>query len=64
MAIEIGHKNVTSTQHYLKFPLDELRQYFPSLIPIIDNVVNSEKNTIRATKGRGTIYPNVYKLST
>ena len=62
--MEMGHKNVTTTQHYLRFQQDEIKQYFPSLIPIIDNVVNSEKNTIRATKGRGTIYPNVYKLST
>ena len=62
--MEMGHKSVTTTQHYLRFQLDELKDYFPSLIPIIDSVVNSDKNTIRATKGRGTIYSNVTKLST
>ena len=64
VAMEMGHKSTNTTMHYLRFQPDEIKQYFPSLIPIIDNVVNSEKNTIRATKGRGTIYPNVYKLST
>ncbi len=43
VAMEMGHKNVTTTQHYLKFQLDELRQYFPSLIPIIENMENIPK---------------------
>ena len=63
VAMEMGHKSTNTTMHYLRFQPDEIKQYFPSLIPIIDNVTNSDKNSIRATKGRGTIYDNVNKLS-
>ena len=40
----MGHKNVTTTQHYLRFQPDELKQYFPSLIPIIDNLNKRDEN--------------------
>ena len=60
----MGHKNVTTTQHYLRFQQDEIKQYFPSLIPIIESMENVQKNSIRGTKIRGTIYSNVSKLST
>ena len=63
VAMEMGHKNTNTTMNYLRFQPDEIKQYFPSLIPIIDNVTNSDKNSISATKGRGTIYDNVNKLS-
>ena len=43
VAMEIGHKNVTTTQYYLKFQPDELKQYFPSLIPIIESMENMPK---------------------
>ena len=63
VAMEMGHKNVTTTQHYLRFQPDEIKQYFPSLIPIIESMENVSKNTIRGTKMRGTIYSNDNKLS-
>ena len=63
VAMEMGHKNVTTTQHYLRFQPDELKQYFPSLIPIIENTENMQKSSIRGTKIRGTVYSNVSKLS-
>ena len=53
-AMEMGHKNVTTTQHYLKFQLDELRQYFPSLIPIIENMENMQKSGSMVTKSMVT----------
>ena len=62
--MEMGHKNVTTTQHYLKFQPDELKQYFPSLIPIIDNLTNVDGNVQDGNKKMGTQYSNVYKLST
>ena len=64
VAMEMGHKNVTTTQHYLRFQPDELKQYFPSLIPIIENTENMQKSSIRGTKIRGTVYSNVSKLYT
>ena len=64
VAMEMGHKNTTTTQHYLRFQPDELKQYFPSLIPIIEEMENMQKKSIRGTKMRGTIYPSVNKLST
>jgi hypothetical protein len=33
--MEMGHKNVTTTQQYLRFQLDELKDHFPSLLPIL-----------------------------
>ena len=63
VAMEMGHKSTNTTLHYLRFQQDEIKQYFPSLIPIIDNVVNSNKNSIRGTNIRGTEYSNVTKLS-
>jgi len=62
VAMEMGHKNVTTTQHYLRFPPDEIKQYFPSLIPIIEDMENMRKNSIRGTNIRGTQYPSVNKL--
>ena len=63
VAMEMDHKN-TTTQNYLRFQPDELKQYFPSLIPIIEEMENMQKKSIRGTKMRGTIYPSVNKLST
>ena len=62
VAMEMGHKNVTTTQHYLRFQPDEIKQYFPSLIPIIENIENMQINSIRGTKIRGTISSNTTKL--
>ena len=64
VAMEMGHKNVTTTQHYLRFQPDELKQYFPSLIPIIDNLANIDKNVQDGNKKMGTQYSNVSKLYT
>ena len=58
VAMEMGHKNVTTTQHYLRFQQDEIKQYFPSLIPIIDNITNVQDGN----KKMGTQYLNVFKL--
>ena len=60
--MEMGHKNVTTTQHYLKFQPDELKQYFPSLIPIIDDLTKVDGNVQDGNKKMGTQYSNVYKL--
>ena len=60
----MGHKSVTTTQHYLRFQLDELKDYFPSLIPIIDNLANIDKNVQDGNKKMGTQYSNVSKLYT
>ena len=59
----MGHKNVTTTQHYLRFQPDELKQYFPSLIPIIDNLNKRDENVQNGNKKMRTQYSNVYKLS-
>ena len=64
LLMEMGHKSVTTTQHYLKFQLDELKDYFPSLIPIIDNLANIDKNVQDGNKKMGTQYSNVSKLYT
>ena len=45
---------------YLRFQADEIKDHFPSLAPIIENM---QKNSIRATKTRATIYNNVSNLS-
>ena len=62
VAMEMGHKYVTTTQLYLRFQLDEIKDHFPSLIPIIESMENMQKNVIRGTKSRGTIYSNDNKL--
>ena len=64
VAMEMGHKSTNTTLHYLRFQPDEIKQYFPSLIPIIEKMENMQKNSIRGTKIRGTIYSNVSKLYT
>ena len=60
--MDMGHKYVTTTQLYLRFQLDEIKDHFPSLTPIIENMGNMQKNAIRGTKIRGTIYSNDNKL--
>ena len=44
VAMEMGHKNVTTTQEYLRFQPDEIKDHFPSLIPIIENMENVQKS--------------------
>ena len=61
-AMEMGHKNTNTTLLYLRFQPDEIKQYFPSLIPIIESMENVQKSSIRGTKIRGTIYNDVNKL--
>ena len=34
----MGHKSTNTTLHYLRFQPDEIKQYFPSLIPIIESM--------------------------
>ena len=62
VAMEMGHKSVTTTQHYLKFQLDELKDHFPSLIPIIEKMETVQNNITMGTKSMGTQYSNVNKL--
>ena len=62
VAMEMGHKYVTTTQLYLNFQLDEIKDHFPSLVPIIENMENIQKKSIRGTKIRGTYTTNVFKL--
>ena len=63
VTMEMGHKSVTTTQHYLKFQLDELKDHFPSLIPVIESMENVQINGTMGTKTMGTVYSNVNKLS-
>lgn len=63
VAMEMGHKNVTTTQHYLRFQPDEIKEYFPSLIPIIESMENMPKNMQDGNKKMGTQYSNFNKLS-
>ena len=63
VAREMGHTDTKTTHHYLQFQPDEIRQYLPSLIPIIEKMENMQKNSIRGTKMRETIYSSVNKLS-
>ena len=51
VAREMGHKNVTTTQHYLRFPEQRRLDDFPSLREYIQN---STKNAIRVTDFRVT----------
>ena len=60
--MKMGHKDTKTTHHYLHFQLDEIKQYFPSLIPIIENMENIQKSSIRGTKIRETIYSKYDKL--
>ena len=62
VAMEMGHKNVTTTQHYLRFPMDMIKSDFPSLAVIIDNMANIEINMQDGNKKMGTQYSNVNKL--
>ena len=62
VAMEMGHKNVTTTQHYLRFQPDEIKEYFPSLIPIIESMENMSKNMRDGNKKMETQYSNVNKL--
>ena len=63
MAMEMGHKNVTTTQEYLRFQPDEIKQYFPSLIPIIESMENIGKNMQDGNKKMGTKYLSFNKLN-
>ena len=63
VAMEMGHKNVTTTQEYLRFQADEIKDNFPSLIPIIENMENVQKSGSMVTKSMVTEYSNVNKLS-
>ena len=45
VAMEMGHTDTKTTHHYLQFQPDEIKQYFPSLIPIIENMENVQKST-------------------
>ena len=62
VAMEMGHKYVTTTQEYLRFQLDEIKDHFPSLVTIIESMENMPKNGIRGTEIRGTQYNNIPKL--
>ena len=61
---EMGHSNPQTTMKYLRFPEQRRLDDFPSLREYIQHHQNIPKNTIRGTKGRGTLYDNVNKLST
>ena len=61
--MEMGHTDTKTTHHYLQFQIDEIRQYFPSLIPIIDAMSNIDNNVQDGNKKMGTQYSNVNKLS-
>tara|TARA_B100001123_G_scaffold111874_1_gene130233 strand:- start:69 stop:344 length:276 start_codon:yes stop_codon:yes gene_type:complete len=63
VAMEMGHKNVTTTQHYLRFPIDMIKSYFPSLAPIITNMENMQKNVYVETNNVEHIYENVNKFN-
>ena len=60
---EMGHSNTQTTMEYLRFPEQRRLDDFPSLREYIQQHQNIPKNTIRGTKGRGTLYDNVNKLS-
>ena len=47
--MKMYHKNVATMQLYIWFQGDELKQYFPSLIPIIDSMGNVSKNGTMGT---------------
>jgi integrase len=60
---EMGHSNPQTTMGYLRFPEQRRLDDFPSLKEYISNPQNMQKNTIRATNLRATIYDNINKLS-
>jgi len=53
VAMEMGHKNVTTTQHYLRFKQRRLTD-FPSLNEYIEKGEKQTKHAIRGTQIRGT----------
>ena len=59
----MGHTDTKTTHHYLQFQIDEIKQYFPSLIPIIESMKNMQKSGSMVTKSMVTQYPNINKLS-
>ena len=63
VAREMGHKNVTTTQHYLRFPEQRRLDDFPSLKEYIEQRQNMPKSASMVTKSMVTQYPNVNKLS-
>jgi integrase len=54
VSIEMGHKNVTTTQLYLRFQPDEIKYHFPNLKSIIESMENISKNGTMGTKTMGT----------
>ena len=60
MLINYTLDSATPEGRNLRFQADEIKDHFPSLAPIIENM---QKNSIRATKTRATIYSNVINLS-
>ena len=58
----MGHTNTQTTMGYLRFPLERRLDDFPSLREYIEQHQNMPKNTIRGTKGRGTLYDNIPNL--
>ena len=60
---DMGHSNPQTTMGYLRFPEQRRLDDFPSLKEYISNSQNMQKNTIRATNLRATIYDNINKLS-
>ena len=59
---KMKHKNVTTTQEYLRFQADEIKDNFPSLIPIIESMENMQKSGSMVTKSMVTEYSNDNKL--
>ena len=62
--MEMGHTDTKTTHHYLQFQIDEIKQYIPRLIPIIEAMSNIDKNVQDGNKKMGTQYSNVNKLHT
>jgi len=60
---EMGHTNTQTTMRYLRISEQRRLDDFPSLKEYISNPQNMQKNTIRATNLRATIYDNINKLS-
>ena len=59
---EMGHTNTQTTMRYLRFPEQRRLDDFPSLKDYIENHQNMQKNTIRGTEIRGTVYSNIPNL--
>ena len=51
------------TQRYLRFPEQRRLDDFPSLKEYIEQRQNKPKSSIKGTIFKGTIYPNLSKLS-